>query len=479
MADNVDFTSGAPADFTASADDCSPNGKVQRVKLAYSADGAATHVPADADGLLVNLGANNDVTATQSGTWSVRLADGTGNALTSKTAGSDRAITVAVVDSSGNHVSSFGGSGGTAIADDAAFTAAVTNVTPVGGIVTSDSVDSGDAGAFAMLANRQQKVTLYDSAGVELAVGGGTQYDEDTAHVSGDKVNMAGVVRVDSAASLASADGDRTCLQVDSTGSLRVNVANTVTTTISSIAAGTNNIGDMDVLSVVPGTAATNLGKAEDAAHASGDTGVMALAVRTDTAAAGSGSTGDYEALHTDSAGALWARLVSELADDAAFTVGTSRVLPSGFLADETATDSVDEGDIAAARVTLDRRLIVIPQTYASGGWDTFRSLDLDESEEQVKATAGRVGRVIFTNVSGVTLWLKLYNDTAANVTVGTTTPQITIGLPGNATDDISGSIELDAQFTTAITAAVTTGAADNNTGAPAANDCVVNILYK
>jgi len=47
--------------------------------------------------------------------------------------------------------------------------------------------------------------------------------------------------------------------------------------------AGTNNIGDVDVLSVVPGTGATNLGKAEDSAHTTGDVGVMVLGVRNDT----------------------------------------------------------------------------------------------------------------------------------------------------------------------------------------------------
>lgn len=46
--------------------------------------------------------------------------------------------------------------------------------------------------------------------------------------------------------------------------------------------AGTNNIGDVDVLSVVPGTAATNLGKAEDGAHTTGDVGVMVLGVHND-----------------------------------------------------------------------------------------------------------------------------------------------------------------------------------------------------
>ena len=44
--------------------------------------------------------------------------------------------------------------------------------------------------------------------------------------------------------------------------------------------------------------------------------------------------------------------------DDAAFGVGTDAVLPTGFLADETSTDSVDEGDIGIARMTLDRRQV-------------------------------------------------------------------------------------------------------------------------
>ena len=73
----------------------------------------------------------------------------------------------------------------------------------------------------------------------------------------------------------------------------------------NALPAGTNNIGDVDVLSVVPGVAATSLGKAEDAVHASGDTGVFMLAVRSDTAAATGTTDGDYTALVTDSTGRL------------------------------------------------------------------------------------------------------------------------------------------------------------------------------
>ena len=44
--------------------------------------------------------------------------------------------------------------------------------------------------------------------------------------------------------------------------------------------------------------------------------------------------------------------------DDGPFVVGTSNVSAVGYLADETATDSVDEGDIGIARMTLNRRVI-------------------------------------------------------------------------------------------------------------------------
>lgn len=61
---------------------------------------------------------------------------------------------------------------------------------------------------------------------------------------------------------------------------------------------------------------ALGVGKAEDAPHASGDTGIMPLAVRKDTAAASSGVTGDYEPLQTDSIGRL------RVADSASTRVG-------------------------------------------------------------------------------------------------------------------------------------------------------------
>lgn len=62
MADGVAVTPGTGV--TIATDDAGATGHVQLVKIAYSADGVATHGQVDADGVLVNLGANNDVTVT-------------------------------------------------------------------------------------------------------------------------------------------------------------------------------------------------------------------------------------------------------------------------------------------------------------------------------------------------------------------------------------------------------------------------------
>ncbi len=65
------------------------------------------------------------------------------------------------------------------------------------------------------------------------------------------------------------------------------------------------DIGDVDVTSVIAGTGATNLGKAEDAAHTSGDTGVLALGVRNDDATSLVGTDKDYAPVQVDRRGGV------------------------------------------------------------------------------------------------------------------------------------------------------------------------------
>jgi hypothetical protein len=123
----------------------------------------------------------------------------------------------------------------------------------------------------------------------------------------------------------------------------------------------------------------------------------------------------------------------------------------------------------------------VVPVPSTSGGLSIFRSLDLDETEEEVKATAGQVYGAWVTNTATATRWIKFYNLTAANTNVGSSTPLITVGMPGNTSDDISamfGSAH-GITFDTAISVAATTAAADADTGAPAAGDVIINVFFK
>ncbi len=95
--------------------------------------------------------------ATQSGNWAVRNQDGTGNALTSASRGSERALSVQIVDGSGTQVTSFGGAGGTSSNFGSAFPAAGTAVgfsdgTNMQGVRAFD-LDSGAGTQYGMGVN--------------------------------------------------------------------------------------------------------------------------------------------------------------------------------------------------------------------------------------------------------------------------------------------------------------------------------------
>lgn len=136
-----------------------------------------------------------------------------------------------------------------------------------------------------------------------IATLGTTTYTEAST-----KGGIIGAVRRDANTTLVDTTNEIAPLQVNATGELKV-------AQILALPAGLNaigklaansgiDIGDVDVTSIIAGTGATNLGKAEDAVHASGDTGVMALAVQSNVSAS-TAATGDYHTLQTDSRGQL------------------------------------------------------------------------------------------------------------------------------------------------------------------------------
>lgn len=166
--------------------------------------------------------------------------------------------------------------------------------------------------------------------------------------------------------------------------------------------------------------------------------------------------------------------------DDAAFTPGSSKVSAIGCQADETATDSVDEGDVGCPRMTLDRKQIVTVQPHTAGGWSVFNATSSDgataltNSAQAVKASAGQVGGWYIYNPNSSAQFVQFYNVASGSVTVGTTTPAFMLTIPATAGANLE--IVNGIAFSTAISIAATSTAGGN--GAPSTALDVV-VLYK
>jgi hypothetical protein len=539
------------------------------VGLAGTASGGAQLIPGSStDGLLVNLGSNNDVTVSGVATAAnqttvighldgveglLTTIDGDTGTIAAAVSGTEVQVDVVGALPAGTNnigdvdvLSVVPGTGATNLgkAEDAAHTSGDVGVMPLAVRLDSAASFADTDGDYAPL--------QLDSAGALRVTGGGggTEYVVDAAAPAAPTGSAGLMERDDALSALTEIEGDWTNMRANANGALWVKHDGTVTvdgsgvtqpvsgtvtanlsatdnavldaievdtTTIAGAVAGTemqvdvvaalpagnNNIGDVDVASVVPGTAATNLGKAEDAAHTTGDTGVAILGVRRDTAASGADTDGDYATLNLDATGRLWAHdpiaeaLLTTIDADTGgiltavqtldnaisgteMQVDVVAALPAGTnaIGKLAANSGVDIGDVDVTSISAGTNTIgdvgIKPRT--SGGYTIFRSIDLDETEEEVKATAGQVFGWYIFNAAATTHYVKFYNATTANVTVGTTTPVLTIPVPAGGAANVFS--ETGIAFGTAITAAATTGVADNDTGAPAANAVVVNVFY-
>lgn len=194
--------------------------------------------------------------------------------------------------------------------------------------------------------------------------GGGTQYAEDSAHVSGDSLTMAGVVQKTADAALSS-DGDRSVLQVDENGYLKVNVK-------SSTGGGVS--------------------VAEDAVHANGENIVPLGCRRKDSAASSAGADGDWATVDCDANGAL--RVTggtggASVTEDAAHSAGES-ISPTGCRRIDTAASSAGtSGDWATLDCDSSGRLRTIPTLNTPNG-DTM----VDDTNDAIRVTGVTVQAV-------------------------------------------------------------------------------------
>ena len=327
----------------------------------------------------------------------------------------------------------------------------------------SITVDNGGTFAVQIDAGAVTSLALLDDVVVTL---GTTTYTEATS-----KGNAIGAVRRDADTTLVDTTNEWGPLQIDANGRLKVEAFSGETLPVSftgsgDVATQTTLASLLTSSQLIDDVVYTD----DTSTHATGTSkgvGIMAAAVPTDT-----------------SVNANDIAMVA-MTTDRKLHVAVMDALPAGTAAigKLAANSGVDIGDVDVTSISAGSNLIgdVGIQGRATGGTSTFCSIDLDETEEEVKATAGTIYHIAAFNRTAAPLYLKLYNLTAANTTVGTSTPTHTYVVPANADSDGAGfmlGIPQGIAFSTAISAAVTTAVADADTGAPGANDCVVNIQY-
>jgi len=210
MADNVPVTAGTGTDIA--TDDV---GAVhyQKIKVDLGGDGVSSPLvrgqQTKANSIPVTH-ASDDTVALATG-QKIQLTDGTSDATVRNLAAND-ALNVAIVDGSGNQVTSFAGSGGTSSTDDADFTPLSTAGTPIMGVFESSptSITAGDMGVVAVDVNRRVKVSV-DASTLDVA--------HDAAD-SGNPVKIGGKARTATPAAVAA--GDRVDASFTTLGQMQV-----------------------------------------------------------------------------------------------------------------------------------------------------------------------------------------------------------------------------------------------------------------
>ena len=330
----------------------------------------------------VTIATNDVVPVSQSGTWDEVGINDSGNSITvdnaqlsvvgSGTEATAMRVTIAT-DSTG--VLSIDDNGSTITVDNAQLSVvgSGTEATAMRVTIATDStgvLSVDDNGSTISIDDGTGSITVDGTVTASIAAGATTiAKAEDVASADADVGVGMLAVRKATPANTSGADGDYEFIQMSAgrvwtsatidaalpagtngIGKLTANSGVDIgDVDVASIAAGDNNIGNVDVetLPAIP-AGDNNIGNVDVASIAAGDNNIGNVDI--DSIAAGDNNIGNVDV-------ASMANLTESLVDDAAFTPATSRVVPVGFEFDDSTPDSVNEGDIGAARMSGNRNI--------------------------------------------------------------------------------------------------------------------------
>jgi hypothetical protein len=112
--------------------------------------------------------------------------------------------------------------------------------------------------------------------------------------------------------------------------------------------------------------------------------------------------------------------------------------------------------------------------TAGAGGKTLYSNTALTNTKQQVKGSAASLYGWHIYNPNAAVTYVQIFNALSASVTVGTTAPDMVIGVPANSAVSLNDSLGLN--FATGLTIAATT--TFNGSTAPATQALVMSLYY-
>lgn len=400
---------------------------------------------------------------TYSGTWEVQgSVDGTtydtDDEVNLSKEGSSSAAVQSVTDEVGVWTANVAGYRSVKIIATAGFAASDTTFS-YGGTQSGGSSGSGGGSGGGEVTNAG--TFAVQESGTQLTEIQSLTHAEDSPHSSAHVgVQILGV-RQDSQADFG-ADGDYVPFSINDAGELRVS-GSVGGTSLTDGATFTAN-----------STAITPIGGFFDDASST-------ACVENDGCVA---RVTENRAIHVNLRSAAGAELTP--ATDATFGTSTyTETSSTGPIVGGIRNDTLDalsntNNEVAPLATSAEGALWTAPSATTNGGCTPHSIISANTvNETAIKASAGQLYFLNVTNIGANEVFFKLYNDTTANIDE-TDTPVQRYVIPGNAAGaGNTWNIAVGMTFSTAITYRITTGAADNDTGAIAASEVLVSACYK
>ena len=272
-----------------------------------------------------------------------------------------------------------------------------------------------------LAANDALNVAMVDASGDQItSFGGGTQYTEDVAAASDPEGNAQILVRQDTPATLVSLDGDNVARRGTNYGAAYTQIVDSSGNFVDSFggSGGTATADDSDfVAGTTQGTPVMGVYESSPTSVTDGDLGTVGISAdrrlqvdaditaqsltnlevgTVDTVTAVTDITNTIDS--TISGAALTAlQLIDDIVytDDSGFTVATDSVAAIGMMADETTPDSVTEGDVGIPRMTLTRKpyaVITDPTSENNAAVDGSGHLQVDLAASSATVTVDGSG---------------------------------------------------------------------------------------